>query len=624
MERGRSSLAFAPLFVLAAVTSVAPSRADEPIVIPPSADCTFQADEVRSAPELWHRISQRAEAVAPSATTQGRRRPSSPPKGDPFIARNFIDSEIFGKMVRDGIAWTSRSSDEEFLRRVTLDLTGEIPDAATVKSFLTDQSGDKRDRAIDRLLNSDAFVDRWTMWFGDLVENVQTASNTTEYYQGRNAYYKFIRDSIEQKKPYDAMVREIIAGVGPSFTKGEANYWVRDMQNNGPIQDTYDNLSASTGQRFLGLQLQCLSCHGGLAHLEAVNTSLAKKTRLDFWQNAAFFVQVTVTNNQDAMTRAIERILADNNTGAYRLNTVSGNKSPRQPINGQSVIEPAFFLSKETPASGEPRRMAYGRILTAHPQFARATVNYLWKEIFGLGIVEPADNFDLLRQDPTQLASGATLQPTHPALLTQLANSFATNRYDLRAMLRLMVTSNAYQLSSRYTPGPWNDPWAPYFARHYPRRLSAEEMLDAVVRATSTTLSINVNGLGILNKAIKLPDTTEGGNFRNFLNVFGRGNRDEQPRSEDSSIVQALMVMNDRIVTDRVRERTAGSTVARTLQATKDPGNITDELYLATLSRYPTLAERSAAIGYLRSGDLTPKTEDLQFALLNKLEFLFN
>jgi hypothetical protein len=614
----------APLFVLAAIAAVGPSKADEPIVIPPSADCTFQADEVRSAPELWHRLSQRAEAIAPSATTPGRRRAINPPNGGPFISRNFIDSEIFGKMVRDGVVWTSRSSDTEFLRRVTLDLTGEIPDAATVREFLTDQSLDKRDRAIDRLLNSDAFVDRWTMWFGDLVDNVQSATSTVEYYQGRNAYFKFIHDSIEQKKPYDAMVRELIAGLGPSFSKGEANYWVRDMQNNGPIQDTYDNLSASTGERFLGLHLQCLSCHGGLAHLEAVNTSLARKTRLDFWQNAAFFAQVTVTNNRDATTNAVERILADNNTGAYRLNTVSGNKSPRQPVGGLSVIEPAFFLSKETPASGEPRRMAYGRIVTAHPQFARATMNYLWKEIFGLGIVEPTDNFDLLRQDPTQLAPGATLQPTHPALLTLLANSFATNRYDLRAMLKLMVTSNAYQLSSRYTPGPWKESWAPYFARHYPRRLTSEEMLDSVVRATSTSLSINVNGLGLINKAMKLPDSTEGGSFRNFLNVFGRGNRDDQARSEESSIVQALMVMNDRIVTDRARASTAGSTVAKTLQATKDPGTITDVLFIATLSRYPTLAERNAAVGYLKSGDLTRKTEDLQFVLLNKLEFLFN
>jgi hypothetical protein len=244
--------------------------------------------------------------------------------------------------------------------------------------------------------------------------------------------------------------------------------------------------------------------------------------------------------------------------------------------------------------------------------------------LFGLGMVEPANSFDLLRQDPAQLAPGATLQPTHPALLTQLANAFATNGYDLRSILKLMVTSNAYQLSSRYTAGPWNDTWIPYFARHYPRRLMAEELLDAVVRATSTTINITVNGIGTVNKAMKLPDPVEGGGFRNFLNNFGRGNRDDQPRSDDSSIVQALALMNDRIVTDRVRFSTGGSTVSRTIQATRDPGEVADAIYLATLSRYPNLTERSAAISYLRSGDLARKTEDLQFTLLNRLEFLFN
>ncbi len=625
MERVRRwSRALAPLFVLAAITASRPSRADDQIVSLPSADCTFHAEQYRSGAQLWHRLSERAESVAPSATTTSRRRPSNPPQGAPFPTRSFIDSEIFGKMVRDGIQWTSPASDEEFLRRVTLDLTGEIPDSVTVKAFLTDTNADKRDRALDRLLASDAFVDRWTLWFGDRVQNVQTATNTVEYYQGRNAYYNYIRDSIQQKKPYDQMVREIVAGVGSSFTKGEPNYWVRDIQNNGPVQDTYDNLSASTGERFLGMPLQCLSCHSGLGHLEQVNTSMAKKTRLDFWQNAAFFAQVTVTNNRDMATNAVERIVADNNTGVYRLNTTSGNKTPRQPVNGQAVVDPAFFLTKEGPTSGEPRRVAYGRILTAHPQFARATVNYLWKELFGLGIVEPADSFDLLRQDPAQLAPGAALQPTHPPLLTELAGAFVASHYDLRSILKLMVNSNAYQLSSRYTPGPWNESWTPYFARHYPRRLVAEEMLDAIVRATSTSITINVNGIGALTKAVKLPDTTEGGNFRNFLNGFGRGNRDDQQRTEDSSIVQALTLMNDRIVTDRVKGTAAGSTVASTLQATKDPGAIAEALYLATLSRYPTLAEKNAAISYLRSGDLTRKTEDLQFALLNKLEFLFN
>src|SRR5438132_36831 len=420
------------------------SNADDVTAIP---ECTYNraADQARSGPAVWHRISMAAELIAPTATSSSRHRAAVPPKGSPLVPANFIDTEIFGKMTADGVRWTTPSSDAEFLRRVTLDLTGEIPTPDDVKAFLADTSADKRNKTIDRLLASDAFVDRWAMWFGDLVENVQVASNTNEFFPGRDAYYRFIRDSIQSGKPYDQMVREAIAGGGKSFTNGESNYWVRDFQNNGPIQDTYDNQSASTGRRFLAQPLQCLSCHNGLGHLEQVNSALAKRTRYDFWKNAAFFTQVTVTRARDATFGQTETTIAENATGAYRLNTTSGNKTPRTPINGQDVVDPAFFLGGETPRAGEPRRIAYGRILTANPQFARAAVNYLWKEMFGFGLVEPVDSFDLNRQDPATLANGATLQPTHPQLLTQLANAFVSSKFDLRGILKLMVSSNAYQ-----------------------------------------------------------------------------------------------------------------------------------------------------------------------------------
>ncbi|HEV2721627.1 MAG TPA: DUF1553 domain-containing protein, partial [Thermoanaerobaculia bacterium] len=453
--------------------------------------------------------------------------------------------------------------------------------------------------------------------------------NTVETFPGRDAYYKFIRDSIKGHKPYDQMVREAIAGIGKSFTNGETNYYVRDMQNNGPIQDTYDNESASTGNRFLAMPLQCLSCHNGLGHLEQVNSAMAKRTRYDFWKNAAFFAQVTVTRSRDATTQQQETTLADNATGAYRLNTTSGNKTARTPINGLDHVDPEFFLGGATPNSGEARRVAYGRILTSNPQFARAAVNYLWKEIFGVGIVEPADSFDLNRQDPATLPAGAALQPTHPQLLSELADAFTKSQYDLRAILKTMVMSNAYQLSSHYTPGAWSETWTPYYARHYPRRLMAEEVLDAIVKSTGVGITINLTTTqGIpatqVTKAMQLPDTTEGGQYRTFLNNFGRGNRDDDPRASDSSIVQALSLMNDNNVVSRVRATNAASTVAKTLAATKDPGAIADTLYLTTLSRYPDAGERATAVAYLKSGDLTKKTEDLQFALLNKLEFLFN
>src|SRR5205085_11662009 len=133
----------------------------------------------------------------------------------------------FNKMRQDGVVPTTVAGDEEFLRRVTLDLTGQIPDSATVQTFLADNGADKRARKIDQLLASDAFVDRWTMWFGDLVQNVQVSANVREFPQGRNAYYTFIHDSIQANKPYDQMVREILAAKGDSFANGGSDYWVR-------------------------------------------------------------------------------------------------------------------------------------------------------------------------------------------------------------------------------------------------------------------------------------------------------------------------------------------------------------------------------------------------------------
>lgn len=591
----------------------------------PRADCTFSPDAFPSPRGVWRRVSREAELAA--ATPSRRRAVITPP--ETITYRNFIDEEIFEKMKANNVRWTVRSTDEEFLRRVFLDLTGQIPTADQVKAFLADASADKRDRIVDELLASDGFADRWTLWFGDHVQNVQISANIFMGPQGRNAYYTFIRDSFRSGKPYDQLVRDAITGAGAQFSNGAANYWVRQIQTNGPIHDTWDNLSAHTGSRFLGLPLECLSCHNGVGHLEQVNTGLVFRTREDFWKNAAFFARDSHRPLIDANER-LEWSIEPTTAGrrgvpiGYVLNTTNGNKTPRQPINGVNTVEPAFFMSGEKPSANDASpRAAYARILTAHPQFARASVNFIWKEIFGLGIVEPADSFDLLRQEQATLLPGATLQPTHPRLLTRLAESFSGSGFDLRALLRTIVTSNAYQLSGRYTAGEWSETLTPYYARHYPRRMLAESVADAVARATSVALPrIQVNGLQ-LDRAMQIPDPTEPRNaFGTFLNAFGRGDRDSTDRSREGSIVQALALLNDPFVTTRVRNSN-NSTVQRVLAATRDAGTIADELYLATLSRRPTAEERVAAIAQLTTGDLTRNAEDLQFTLINRIEFLY-
>jgi hypothetical protein len=596
--------------------------------------CPFGPFDLRSPHEqqagIYHQLSVRAEAVAPS----GRHRAVEPPPAAVVVypaSVNYIDDEIFGKMKTDGIAPALPSSDEEFLRRVTLDLTGQIPDAATVQAFVADKSADKRTKTIDALLASDGFVDRWTMWFGDLVQNVQVSSNSREFAAGRNAFYTYIHDSIKANKPYDVMVREILAANGDSYASGPPNFWVRQIQPNGPIQDTYDNLAAESGSMFLGMPMQCLSCHNGLKHLETVNVYLKSHSRYDFWGNASFFSRGVGTRQYaDPNNKNVYSWLLNDNPVAlpYSLNTTTGNKSQRcGTCPTTERVNPAFLMTGETPRPGEAWRDAYARILTAHPQFATATVNYLWKEMFGLGIVEPTNNMDPARYDPNNLPAGQVLQPNHPNLLATLADKFKTSGYDLRAMLRTMAVSNAYQLSAKY-PAAWNESWTPYYARHLPRRLMAESMLDAIAKATSVPITYTVSGgLPPVTSAMKLPDPLEVRNnvYGRFLDEFGRGNRDDEVRDTDSSIAQALSLMNDpTVVVNRTHKATANSLVAKTLASTADPNVITDQLYLNTLSRYPTATEKAQAVAYLKSGTLAQKTEDLQWVLLNSLEFLFN
>ena len=153
----------------------------------------------------------------------------------------------------------------------------------------------------------------------------------------------------------------------------------------------------------------------------------------------------------------------------------------------------------------------------------------------------------------------------------------------------------------------------------------AEAIADSVFRATGLSPQLfNASSATPVRKTMALADTTEGGSFRPFLNGFGRGDRDENARTDDLSIIQALSLLNDSLITDRIKATAAGSTVQKLTKATTDPNVIAEGLYLATLARYPTALEREKAIAFLKAGELSKQTEDLQFALINKLEFLFN
>lgn len=565
---------------------------------------------------------------------------------------NYVDDEIFEAMDAAGVAPAPPSSDAEFLRRATLDLTGRIPDAAAAAAFLADGTADKRSRMIDTLLASDAFVDRWAQFFDEVFRNTSNADSGQLYFSGRNALHAYFVDALRSKKPYDLVARELIAGAGLNTANGQANFTVRNLQQNGPAQDTYDNIGASMGSVFLGTgAVFCTSCHNGAGHLDSINLWGSTVRRQDFWGMSAFFAKIRVPRSGTQASNFSYTVSDDTTLPDYRLNTTTGNKTDRTAAYyttipaGLSQITPSYLKTPMNPSGGAPLpgegyRSAMGRILTADPQFARATVNTLWKEMFTLGIVEPADGFDLLRQDPANPPPGSwRIQPTHPRLLTRLAEDFAAHGFDLRYILSVMAKSSAYQLSSFY-PGTWSDAFTPLFARHFPRRLRAEELFDAITKATNVPASLAVAGYAApVAWAGQLPDINEPGqggsggagsaSIRTFLNTFMRGDRDSEARSSQFSIAQSLSLMNDSVVViPRTKNSAAGSAVNKLIAANATPDAIVKTLYLNALSRNPSgdeLAKGVALFSNLASGQTkTTVAEDLQFTLLNKLDFIFN
>lgn len=575
------------------------------------AGCTFDPLAFRSPKHIRAEVAELAERVAPAATG-GKRRSVMPGAGDFPANRNVIDHEIFAKMRASGVYPSPLSSDSEFLRRVTIDLIGRIPTTDELIAFAGETAAGKRDRAIDRLLASDDFNDRWTLWFGDLVQNVQSAADVGQgVLRGRSPYFWWIRNSIAGRKPYDAMVRELLTSQGEQITSPAANYFVRLFQENGPPQDTFDNVATQTGAQFLALPMNCVSCHDGRGHLESLNFGMSLVTRRQLWELAAFFAGIRVENVRSGETGSY--VVSVDPAAEYTLTTTDGNKSPRQPREGESAIVAPRYLNGEGPAPGEDRRAAFARLLTADRQFARAAVNYIWKELFGLGIVEPANSFDLSRLHSSQA--------THPALLEALTDDFIASGFDLRALIRRIAQSSAYQLSGRHPA--WRDWYTPYFARHYPRRMMAEVLVDSIYVATGRRMHASDPQHGPITKAVAAPDpvtllwngTPEG----RFLVDFGLGDRDSIARSAEPSLIQNLTLMNDvPVVLSGLRP---GSRVVALRNA--PPETIVNELWLASLSRPPTDAELQIALAYLAGGPVLERAQDLQFALLNKLEFLF-
>jgi hypothetical protein len=557
-----------------------------------------------------------------------------PPQDIP--RKNFIDNILFDRMGKDNIQSAPLCTDEEFVRRVYLDVTGRIPAAEDVTRFLNDKNANKRDTLVDSLIGTPEFVDKWTMFLGDLFQNNARSVNVQRFSGGRDAFHKYIKDSLTANKRYDQMAREMIAATGDNFVDGQNNFIIGGVVPMGPQQDTMDGRAVHTMSMFLGINaLDCLLCHDGAGHLDEVNLWGKDKTRLDGWGMAAFYARVQQQPTLiSAQPQYRKFTITERPNGEYQLNTNFGNRQNREPVNGKSTVDPKFILGNGGSLNaGENRRQALGRLVTADKQFARAAVNYIWEKIMVEALVSPSNAFDPARLDPAaKLPEGWTLQPHNPELLEALADDFIKNNYDLRKLIASVVKANAYQLSAQY-PGTWSLALVPYYARKYVRRIDAEEIHDAIVKATGVTVSYQLRDT--LNQptftvswAMQLPDTSEprsNGQSANFLNSFIRGDRDVKPRSQEPAIMQALNLMNHQFVMTRIHQNNAGSLVARLLADNAlTPTQIVTQLYLSTLGRNPSTDELNKLTPVFSSNARRDATEAIQWALLNKIDFIFN
>ncbi|MDE0109555.1 MAG: DUF1553 domain-containing protein [Bryobacterales bacterium] len=577
-----------------------------------------------------------------------------------------------------GIPLANLTTDAEFLRRVRLDLTGRIPTRHEVVRFLADPSDNKRQGLVDSLLGMPEWADRWALFFGDLFRNTVRTDGVNRRVHGRDSLHLYLLESLRANKPYDRMAREMLAAEGTSdgreypdsfasFEDYERVYG--DLQSNpvraspvgyvvgartpgGPPQDTYDALAYRAARDFLGMStVDCVLCHDGEGRLDGVSAWGARATRLEVWGLAAFFsdlppirkwtprvsresrrVPVRYFVIQDRPSTSGDIDAEGGEPGRYLAWTQGGNRPDRR--HDERRVAPAYPFAALSVDPQLRLREQVGFYLTSDLQFARAAVNYIWREFFARGLVEPADQFDPDRLDPAAPPAGAwEVQPSHPRLLEWLANGFRANGFDLKWLMREIVTSQTYQLSSRYD-GVFNPQYERLFVRHNARRLSAEQIHDAIVIASGKWPSYDVSPtLQDVGLAMQFPDVNNvipgrGRNAvgaRNLLWAFLPGDRRRTPRSGAASPLQALNLMNNIFVLRHAAYSASGGALAELIPEPDDA--LVTGMYLSVLGRPPRADELAMAVAHLGEGPnrrRRNRAEDLMWALLNRTEFYTN
>jgi hypothetical protein len=514
--------------------------------------------------------------------------PRSGPTPDfEFSNQTQIDRHTANQWRKLGLTPSAPVSDERFLRRVNLDLTGTLPTAERVRTFVADRDPEKRAKLIDELLASPEYAEHFANKWSDVlrVKRRQDPNRAA----GTFAFREWIRDAIAADLPFDQFARAILTATGDE-TRNPPVVWYKEVQ-------TPEQFVDDVSQVFLGQRVACAQCH---------HHPYEKWSQDDFWGMAAFFSKVgrkarpiAGAPNQQRPPQMIY----------LRTDGTVTNRRANRPAAPKPLDADIMPLARED----DPRPKLVDWIVDPkNPFFARALVNRYWAHFFSRGIVEPPDDMR------------ATNPPTNPELLDALAKSFVESKYSLKALVREICTSATYQIDSQPIESNRDD--RQNFARYYPRRLSAEVLLDAVSRATDspTAFAGLPRDRHAPDRALRLPDESF---VSYFLDVFGRPQRIsacECERVGEANLAQVLHLLNSDEIQGKL-SRSGG----RAEQLAKDgrPDNEKiEDVFLHVLSRRPSEDEREAAQEQLRKHAGNPKQafENLLWALLNTKEFLFN
>jgi hypothetical protein len=515
----------------------------------------------------------------PRAAVDSRATPA-PTLLDAAQLAEAIDRHVAAQWAAEKAEPAPAADDAEFMRRVYLDIAGKIPPVSEVREFLDDRSGDKRQRLVDRLLGSALYVrhfsDVWgELWLPDTGGNIQLRAL-------RPSFQSWLRLRLADNAAYDKLVRELLTtplnnalpfarGVNQAAASPIAFYQANEVKP--------ENLAAASSRLFLGVKLECAQCH---------NHPFARWTREQFWGFATFFGGIR-------------------GSGPNVFGPIQESSNPRGlTIPGTDKTVPARFLDDRPPAWTANRggRDVLAEWLTSadNPYFARATANRLWAEFFGIGLVEPVDDLD-----PDNPAS-------HPELLDELARQLAYHQFDLKYLIRAITASRTYGSTSRATHASQDNPRL--FARMAVRGMTPEQLYDSLVEATgfrdrAPTSSRLVDFV--------IPNGPRG----EFLARFTE--RSDKRTEHQTSILQALALMNGRLISDSTSVQRSETLAAMIDAPFLDTAGRIEALYLATLSRPPRPDELSRSLDYVNAQpQAATGLSDVYWALLNSSEFMLN